>query len=123
MKFLIVDDNKAITEPLSELLKMEGHECVTSTDGRNGLTLIQQQKFDAVILDLAMSRFSGLNIIEALEKDGKIKEQKIIVLTASSPSDELMNDMKSRGVYMILNKPVDMDVLLGIIKKMDGNKS
>jgi len=123
MNFLVIDDNKSMSEALSKLLKLAGHECITSADGRNGLTLIQQQKFDAVILDLAMPRFSGLNIIEALEKDGKIKEQKIIVLTATSPSDELMNDLKGRGVYMVLNKPVEMDVILGIIKKMDTDKS
>lgn len=116
MKFLIIDDTKNITVMLSKMLKMEGYECVTSNDGRTGLSLIEREKFDAVLLDLAMPEFSGLDVIDALGKSGKIKEQKIIVLTASSPPDDTLSDLKARGVYTVLKKPIDLDVLLDILK-------
>jgi len=116
MKFLIIDDNKSITGMLSQLLELEGYETVVSNDGRNGLTLIEEQKFDGVLLDLSMPGFSGLDVIDALETSGKINEQKIIVLTASTPSNDLMNDLKKRGVYLVLNKPVDADLLLKTLK-------
>ncbi|MCZ6581866.1 MAG: response regulator [Thaumarchaeota archaeon] len=116
MKFLIIDDNKSIAGMLSQLLELEGYETVVSNDGRNGLTMITEQKFDGVLLDLSMPGFTGLDIIDALEKSGKINEQKIIVLTASTPTDDLMNDLKKRGVHSVLNKPVDVDLLLEILK-------
>ncbi len=116
MKFLIIDDNKSIAGMLSQLLELEGYETVVSNDGRNGLKMIKEQKFVGVLLDLSMPGFTGLDIIDALEKSGKIKEQKIIVLTASTPTDDLMNDLKKRGVHIVLNKPVDVDLLLKILK-------
>ena len=89
MKILVIDDNKNISDMLETLLTMEGHDCVSCNDGRKGLGLVNDGNFDLVLLDLAMPEFSGHDVIEALEKSGKLKEQKVIVLTASS----LVNDI------------------------------
>ena len=116
MKILIVDDNERMTTMISKMLSIDGHECIISKNGRNGLSLLENQKFDATILDLAMPEFSGYDIIDALEKNGKIKDQKIIVLTASVTADEQLEQMKKQGVHSILKKPVDPDVLLEVLK-------
>jgi len=76
LKILVVDDNKSITGMIFRLLKYEGHECVVANDGKNGLTLINEGNFDAVVLDLAMPEFSGTDVVNELEKTGKIKDQK-----------------------------------------------
>ena len=47
---------------------------------------------------------------------GKLNEQKILVLTASSPSDEAVEKIKSLGVKNVLNKPIDPQVLLELLK-------
>jgi len=49
-------------------------------------------------------------------KSGKLNEQKILVLTASSPSDEAVEKIKSLGVKNVLNKPIDPQVLLELLK-------
>jgi len=116
MKILIIDDNQSITGMLSKMLKLEGYETVVSNDGKNGLSLIENNHFDAVILDLAMPEFSGIDIIESLNKSGKLNEQKILVLTASSPSDDAVEKIKSLGVKNVLNKPIDPQVLLELLK-------
>lgn len=117
MKILIIDDNESITSMFSRMLKMEGHECIVSNNGRNGLELLEQQKFDATILDIAMPEFSGLEVIDTLEKNGKLKEQKVIVLTASSGiSPEKVDELKKRGVYAFLKKPVRIDNLLSTLE-------
>ena len=116
MKILLVDDNKGITDLLSEMLKIEGHECIVAGDGKNSLVLLQKQKFDVTILDINMPYFSGLDVIDSLEQSGKLDEQKIVVLSAAPIPDEKLEELEKRGVHACLRKPVDIDLLLEVLK-------
>lgn len=115
-RILIIEDNQSICDMLKMLLEGENYEVMISNDGRNGVSLIETQKFDAILLDIAMPGFSGLDVINSLEKNDKLKENKIIVITASAIGDEEFDKLKKRGVYAVLKKPVDMDLLLDTIK-------
>jgi len=118
MKILVVDDNKKISDVLKQVLEIEGHECTVASSGRNGLTMIRQQKFDAVFLDLAMPEFSGMDVIDSLEKSGEIKEQKIIVLTASVIYEGLEDTLIKKGTRMLLRKPVGIDEIRDVLKNL-----
>ena len=118
LKILVVDDNENISNTLKQVLEIEGHECIVTGNGRNGLTMMRQQKFDGVFLDLAMPEFSGIDVIDSLEQSGEIKEQKIIVLTASSMSDELEEDLIKKGILMMLRKPIGLDEIKEALKKL-----
>lgn len=115
MKVLLVDDNVDISDMLSQYLEIKGHNCTVSNNGRNGLNLIMQEKFDLVILDLAMPEFSGYDVISALIKNGKIEDVKIIVLTASSIGDADIDGLVSKGVKACIKKPVRLEELVRTI--------
>ena len=68
MKVLLIDDNETITEMMSKYLTAKGHQCSVTNDGRTGLTLINEKKFDVVLLDLAMPDFTGVDVIDELSK-------------------------------------------------------
>lgn len=118
MKVLIIDDNISITTMLKQMLELEDHDVVVANNGRNGLTLIENGNFDTTILDLAMPEFSGLDVIDSLEKSGKINEAKIIVMTASLISDNELNELTKRGVLACLKKPVEPDILLSLLQNI-----
>ena len=109
MKILIVDDNESITKALSQYLTVKSYEVSVANSGRSGLSLIQNHEFDAILLDLSMPDFSGFDIIETLEKDGQLKDKKIILFTASSISNELINELlRKDGIETYLKKPVKL---------------
>ena len=116
MKILIIDDNTNITGLLSKVLKFQGMESDVSNDGRNGLDLIKNNKYDAVILDISMPEFTGIDVVNALNESGKIKENKIIILSASITTDNDLSELKEKGVHSVLQKPVEIDALLSILK-------
>jgi len=118
MKVLVIDDNKSITKMLEQMLKLEDYEVIATNGGRNGLTLIENSNFDAIILDLSMPEFSGLDIIDSLEKSGKINDVKIIVMTASVITDGELDDLIKRGVRTCLKKPVEPDILINILQNI-----
>ena len=123
MKILLVDDNAEITKIMSKYFTKKGHTCSVSNDGKNGLELIQKQKFDVILLDLAMPEFSGKDVMTHLHGSGAIQNINIVCLTASSPSGEYEDELKSMGVKAILKKPIDPDVLLDFLKQFDGKIS
>ena len=116
MKVCIIDDNTSITGMFSKLLKMEGHEVVIANGGRAGFALLENDKFDATILDISMPEFSGIDVVDALNESGKIKEQKIVVLTASSVSNEELDKLKGKGVREVLKKPLQLDSLVATLE-------
>jgi DNA-binding response OmpR family regulator len=116
VQVLLIDDNQDITKMMSKFLKLSGHECTVSNDGRNGLSLIESQKWDVVLLDVAMPEFSGYDVVNSLEKNGKLKQNKIIMFTASTLSDDELHKLIERGVYSFLKKPVNLDELLTAIE-------
>lgn len=116
LKVLMIDDNVEITNMMSKFLRLNGHDCMVSNDGRNGLVLIENQKFDVVLLDIAMPEFTGYDVVEQLNKNGKLKENKIILFTASSVSNDKINEMINKGVHSCLRKPIGLDELLKTVE-------
>jgi DNA-binding response OmpR family regulator len=116
MKICIIDDNTSITGMFSKLLKMEGHEVVVANGGKAGLALLDNDIFDATILDISMPDFSGIDVVNALHASGRIKEQKIVILTASSGSLEELEKLKEKGVREVLKKPLQLDTLVSTLE-------
>jgi len=119
LNILGIDDNADLLQ-LSEIaLTSDGHEYTGVDRGRDGLEEIRNGNYDLVLLDLSMPEFSGLDVIDALEKEDLIKKQKIVLFTASPPSDEEIKSLLARGLHSIIKKPLDVDVLLEHIEKID----
>jgi len=111
LKVLLIEDNEPLANMMSKYFRMKNIECTVLNDGKEGLEQILEQKNDVVLLDLAMPDFSGYDVIDSLEKKGKLKEMKIIVLTASSLSEQEKDKFVKRGVHTCLRKPVELDQL------------
>jgi len=118
MKILMVDDDIEITKVVGTIVESLGHDFQFTNDPRDGLKLIREQDQDMVILDLSMPEVSGIDIINDLAKDGKIKEKKIVVMTASSASDKVLEGLVDLGVHSFLKKPVDLDALIDKIEEV-----
>jgi len=120
MKILVVDDNASITDLLSQFFKLKGHDCTTTNDGKEGLRLCLNHKFDAIILDLAMPEFTGKDFLDSLIQEGKIKEQKIIVITAM-PLDRVIIDNSRNGICDVIQKPLKLESLMKTLESLKSN--
>ena len=116
MKILLVDDSTTLTRILSDFLKLKGHECTIINDGRNALTLMSEKKFDAVLLDLHMPEMDGSEVIDNLTRNGKIKDQRIILFTASNVSNQQIGEYIEKGVHSCIRKPIQTDALLRVLE-------
>lgn len=84
---------------------------MVSNDGKTGLNLIQSEKFDVIVLDLAMPGFTGFDILDSLEENNLLKKLKIVILTAAEISEKEVEKLLKRGVNKVLKKPIPLDDL------------
>ena len=122
MNILCIDDNKSITKFLGEALTINGHQFSSTNDGKEGLNLMGQVKFDAILMDIGMPYFSGLDIIDALVKDGSITKNNIIIITGTSMDDFELEKLIKKGVKACLRKPFSIDALLSELEKIQKAK-
>jgi len=115
LKILIIDDNEQITKMLTTFLELKEQQCTIANDGKEGLSLIKENEHDVVLLDLAMPEFDGYAVIQDLENNNLLKDRKIIVFTASTVTQEVLDGLVERGVNSYILKPIDIDVLLSKI--------
>ena len=118
MKILGIDDNTDINDLLNAVLTASGHEYSSVTDGREGVKLIQQNKYDLLLLDIAMPEFSGLDVIDALRKEKLMEKQKIVIVTASSVTEHEIEELLKNGVEKCIRKPLDIDHLVEELEKI-----
>jgi len=118
MKILGIDDNKDLLQLCDIALSSDGHEYTAIDNGKGGLQAIKDKKFGVVLLDLSMPDFSGVDVIDALVKEGIMDKQKIIVFTASAATEKEFGPLLEKGVHSIIRKPIDIDDLMETIKKM-----
>lgn len=118
MKILGIDDNADINAVFGIALSSAGHEFSSTLSAKEGLRLIRANRYDVILLDLALPEFSGVDLLDAIEKDGLLGNLKIIIITASSVVEKDFERFMKRGVAACLRKPVDLDEFLQKIEEV-----
>ena len=114
-KLLIVDDDVAVTNYLMVFLMQTGeYEPTIVNDPRSVAEILQQETFDAMLLDMDMPHLSGMDIINHVKEAGH--DLPIIVLTGVNDVELAVKSLKL-GVFDYLTKPVDDDHLLEVFEK------
>jgi two-component system response regulator PrrA len=89
---------------------------VIINDPRIALGHIKEEKYDVMVLDISMPEISGIDIIQTLEKEGILKDQKIIILSAVAFTSQQVNDLlEKEGIHTCLKKPIRLNELLTAI--------
>lgn len=119
MKILCVEDDEDISILMDNILSANGHYVTTCDNGIDGLSLIQKEDFNLILLDLRMPGFSGKNVINSLVKNGSITHHNIVILSADALEESEESSLKQKGVKEILQKPIRMERLLEVVKKFE----
>ncbi|MDP5198894.1 response regulator transcription factor [Flavobacterium sp. DG2-3] len=119
MHILIVEDEIGIVQFLKQGLQEEGYEITTAGDGSKGFELVQEQKFDLILLDWMLPKINGLDLCKAI----RIKDQvtPIIFLTAKDTVQETIEGLKA-GANDYIKKPFSFEELVERIKVHFRNK-
>lgn len=91
LQLLLVEDNPVNRVLARTLLEQAGHQVTTADDGQAGLTLWQQRRFDAVLMDIQMPVLDGLSAtreMREIERQQGLRRTPVIAMTANAMSGD-----------------------------------
>jgi two-component system KDP operon response regulator KdpE len=114
VKILVIDDDSAVTDLLSLLLRSQGFEVTATTNSTDGLSMIRENSPDVVVLDLMMPEMDGWQICKAVREFSQVP---IIILSAlNDPS--MIASVLDAGADDYLTKPTPSRVLIAHINRL-----
>ena len=106
---LVVDDESEIREGLELLLSTEGYSTLSAETGEGALTMLEENPFDLVLLDVALPDRNGLELLrEIRQRDPNLS---VVLITAYGSIDMARAAFKS-GAQDYITKPWSNDELL-----------
>ena len=113
-RVLLIDDDLRLAEMISEYLQGFGYEVSVVGSGVDGLTRLQNNHFDALILDLGLPDMDGLEVFRTIPKASQLP---VIMLTArGDPMDRILG--LEMGADDYLPKPFEPRELLARLKSI-----
>ncbi|MEV6600778.1 response regulator [Actinoplanes sp. NPDC051346] len=116
-KVLVVDDDPAIRQLLSDVLELDGHEVHVAVDGADGERACADLRPDFVVLDLMMPRLDGYEVLRCIRVQ-QGSEVPVLLLTAA-PDGAVRG--RENGANYYLAKPFTADEVLYLIDGVLGH--
>jgi CheY-like chemotaxis protein len=119
-KIVVCEDDPVILKAIGVILRSGGFEIHAASDGLAGLELIERERPDVILTDVAMPGLSGLELADAVRGRAHLAHIPIILVTASAQRSELEEGLRHGAAGYIVKpfRPADLrmklqDVLAG----------
>jgi CheY-like chemotaxis protein len=112
---LVIDDDLAILEAVTDILTFEGYTVACATNGVEGLKLLEQFQPRLVLLDMRMPVLDGWGFVRMVRQQGRILP--IVVMTAAQDAQHWAREIAADGY---LAKPFELLELLDAVEQIGG---
>ncbi len=112
MKILIVEDEEHLANGLRFNLEADGFAVETAYDGEKALQILENQTFDAIVLDVMMPKMNGFEVARSLREAENFTP--ILMLTALGKPEDVLSGFEA-GADDYLPKPFDLNIFLARI--------
>ena len=118
-KVLLVDDEKDFLDALGERMANRGMDVSTTTSAKDAVKKVQEESYDAIVLDLQMPEMDGIEALKAIKTINP--DMQVILLTGHATVEKGIEAMKL-GAMDLIEKPADIETIAEKIKKAQANK-
>lgn len=114
-RILVVDDEENARLGLSRLLTNEGFLVDSVSNGFEALSYLRQQEVNLIVTDINMPEMNGISFLKELNKN--FPNSNVIMITAYGGVESYIEAM-NLGAFEYINKPVKIEELKSILKKI-----
>jgi len=111
---VIIEDDPSYIRMMELILKMEGFDVRTASNGQSGLTLLREKRPDLILCDVMMPEMDGHFVLECLKGDNTLADIPFIFVSAMGGRADVRRGM-SAGADDYLPKPFSADELLSAV--------
>lgn len=115
-RILLCDDEPAIRELIKEVLSVDAHSFDEANNGMEALEKLRGSAYDLLIIDRNMPKMTGIQAVTVIRSNPKLQGLKIIMCTSASVTSEV-DEAFSAGASDYLLKPINLQMLMGKVKK------
>lgn len=116
-KIMLVDDEAIYLVEFEDILREHGYRVYAALDGESCLELTEIYRPDIILLDIAMPKMSGFEVLRKLKENPTYKRIPIILVTGKSTAPQIPSDCKAL-IADFFQKPFAVDTLLDRIEKI-----
>lgn len=113
---LIIEDDPSVRTLLEKSLSARGYQVSMVKDGLEGLTRLETERPDLILVDIMMPRLDGMTFVKAIKGDKARKSIPVIFLTAKNDPKSMIDGINV-GARFYLTKPFQLDELIDKVQK------
>jgi len=119
---LVVDSEGAEGAQIEEALGAVGYRVTLCRDPYEALTLVEQLRFEIVLIDVDLSGLNGLELYLAIKR---LTPSTVAIMLSGREAkfDRLAQEAVRQTAYMVLHKPLDIDQLLSLLQQITGQQA
>ncbi len=112
---LVVEDSIDMRELIQIALEESDYAVSVAASGSEAFSLLEQNKFDAILLDMNLSDMNGATFMHRLKSDVRFESLKVIVVSGEDNLRTKSQEIKANG---FIKKPFDLDAFYSSIEKI-----
>ena len=113
-RLLLAEDDELLRRVFARAFRAEGFEVDVAADGEAALALLKDNRYDAILTDIAMPRLSGIDLLRAVRQhDTDVP----IVLMTGGPELATALQAIEHGAFRYLVKPVELSELKNVVRR------
>lgn len=116
-RILVVEDEPSILANVARVLRLEGFDVVTATNGVEGLTCARTHSPDLILCDIRMPEMNGDELLKTLRADSTTSNIPFVFATASAET-ATREERLQQGAQAYLVKPYDFKQLLATLRAL-----
>jgi DNA-binding response OmpR family regulator len=109
---LVIDDEQALLQLVKNILEPKGYKVSLAADGQSGLTLMEKEQPDLIILDMKMAGLDGFQVLDIIRQRSNVP---VIMLTGVIDKNMLSKSLNI-GADDYITKPFNPDILVARIE-------
>ena len=116
-QLLIAEDDELLRDALQTQLTQAGHAVAVAEDGQVALDMMTRSAYDALVLDLGLPKVDGLEVLERVKRNERLRHIPIVMLTSSREEQDLVKSYEL-GVNAFVVKPVEFNEFFKAIQDL-----
>jgi DNA-binding response OmpR family regulator len=117
-RLLAVDDDILFLKILNEWFSFKGFNITTANSGDDTLAILEQNDFDAILLDVMLRHTSGLDILEKIKENPKTKDIPVFIISQIGEAEHKERAKKLGAVDYLVKANFSLKDLTEKVKKV-----
>ena len=119
---LYIEDNPANMRLVERVIKQyTKYNFLSAVNGYDGIDVAVKQQPNLILLDINLPDFSGFEVLQKLRSHSELTNTPIVAVSANAMQHDIDKALKS-GFFDYVTKPIDVSLLLNIIKQLKGSE-